>query len=126
MNWAIPMVSAAMYRLGGSEHGNKWFRWLMGVPIALITRNPWYVLTYYLATAVFVYGDDSWVAKIVGRKGARVVHGVAFGLASLHPLYWLWTAVIFYLIFELADRGVMDNKYAEAYRGLLGTLVFVF
>jgi len=125
MIYLIPFISAFLYRLDGMDNGINYSRHAIGVPISLITGNWWYALTYFLA-AFIVYGDNSLVARIVGRKGARVVHGVAFGLASLHPLYWLWTAVIFYLIFELADRGVMDNKYAEAYRGLLGTLVFVF
>lgn len=130
----IPIISGVLYRLGGSDQPTwlpSWFsmkilRWFMGIPIALILHNGWYVLTYFIATSVFVYGDNSWVTALVGRRGAWIVHGLAFGLASIQPLYALWTAVVFYLLFFIADEGVIDNKYAEFGRGFLGTLLLVF
>ena len=121
MTILIPLISGLLYMTGG-----QWWkpaRWLMGIPISLITHNWLYIVTYYVATAVFVYGDNSWVSKLVGRKGARIVHGIVFGLASLHYIYALWTAVAFYIIFEIAENNLIDNKYAEFLRGSLGTLV---
>ena len=126
MSYLIPVISGLLYRAGGAEWGNKWYRWAMGVPIAIITGNWWYALTYYLATAVFVYGDSSWVSKLVGRKGARAVHGFAFGLASLDPWFALWTMITFYVLFWIAERGVIDNKWSEALRGCVGTLIFIW
>ncbi len=132
--WAIIPLSGIFYRLGGSEYGNKWYRWLMGLPIGIImavyTQKliyiPIYTATYFIATSVFVYGDDSWVSKLLGRKGARIAHGIAFGLASLQPLFAIWTAVVFYILFELAEHDVIDNKVSEALRGSLGVLIFCF
>ena len=98
----------------------------MGIPIALLTGQWWYILTYYIATAVFVYGDNSPISKVVGVKIARLLHGLAFVMASLQPLYGVWCAVIFYILFEIADHGVIDNKYAEIGRGFAGTLIFCF
>ena len=126
MIYFIPIISSVLYRLGGSEHGNKWYRWLLGIPIAIITHNWLFVITYYIATAVFVYGDNSWVSKLVGRKGARILHGIAFGLASLQPLFAMWTVVIFYILFEMAENNVIDNAWAERLRGFFGTLNFVW
>jgi len=97
----------------------------MGLPIAIITGQWLYILTYYLATAVTVYGDNSPISKLLGVKAARIIHGFAFGMASLRPLYGLWCAVVFYIIFELADHGIIDNSYAEAIRGFAGTLIFI-
>ena len=124
MTWLIPIISGFLYMAGG-----QWWkpaRWLLGVPIALITHNWWYVLTYYIATSCVPYGDNSWVSKLVGRKGARIAHGITFGLASLHPLYCIWTVVVFYILFELAEHNAIDNKYAELGRGFFGTLLLAF
>ena len=126
MNFLIPILSGVLYRLGGSEHGNKWYRWLLGLPIAIITHNWWYLVTYFVATNMFSYGDNSLPSKILGRKGARVLHGLTFGLASLHPIYALWTAAVFYILFEIAEHNVIDNKYAEFGRGCLGTLMLAW
>lgn len=135
----IPIISGLCYRLGGcgkddrlfpflnppTPYASKWWRWGVGIPIALITGNPLYIITYYVATAVFVYGDSSWVSKLCGVKAARLIHGFMFGAASLSPLYGLWTAVVFYIIFELAEKDIIDNSYAEFLRGLTGTLIFL-
>ena len=134
MNWLIPIFSGVLYRLGGSDKGNKWFRWLMGLPIGIvyaITHHsliwiPIFTITYYIATSAFVYGDNSWVAKLIGRKGARIVHGLAFGLASLEPMFAIWVTVIFIVLFEIAERNWIDNSWSEVFRGSLGTLKFFF
>lgn len=120
----IPFISSILYLAGGQY--NKWFRWLMGVPIAIILHNWMFIITYYIAGAVFVYGDNSWVSKLVGRKGARIIHGLAFGLASLQPIFAIWTTITFYILFELAEHDVIDNKYSELGRGFLGTIMYVF
>ena len=126
MIYFIPILSGFLYRAGGADWGNKWYRWLLGVPIALITRNGLFIITYYIATAIFVYGDKSIFSKWFGRKGARIIHGIAFGLASLQPIFIIWTTIIFYILFELAENNIIDNKWAERGRGFFGTIIFVW
>ena len=121
----IPLLSAYLYRLDGADNGINYSRHVIGIPIAFSMGNWWYALSYFLA-GFFVYGDNCIFSKLLGRKGSRILHGFTFGLASLDPLYAIWTAVVFYILFELAERGWIDNKYAEIGRGFFGTLIFAF
>jgi hypothetical protein len=125
MSWFIPFISAWLYWEDGKDHGINYARHLIGVPIAIILWDWRYAASYALAGFI-VYGDNSWVAKLVGRKGARIAHGAAFGIASLDPWYAFWTTAIFWIIFELAENDVIQNPDAELSRGFLGTLLYLW
>jgi hypothetical protein len=99
----------------------KWWRWGMGIPIALVTHNWWYIITYFIATNVFVYGENSWLAKLFG-EGRWFVSGCALGLASLDPMNGLWCGFVMVTL-KFFD---IDQAYLEFLMGSLSTLVFLF
>ena len=131
----IPLVSAFCYRSGGvgrndrflpfleppTPWANKWWRWGMGVPIALLTGNWWLILTYYAATSGVPYGESSWTAKLFG-KYRWFVSGAALGAASLDPINALWCGCLF-MGLKFFDT---DQAYFEIIVGLCSTLIFIF
>lgn len=129
MIYLIPIISSALYRLGGWHKGNKWFRWGMGIPIALITWNFWYILTYLIATNVFSYGENHPITKVIG-KANWFVSGFMFGLASLNITNALWSGCVMVMLMWLSNEGYegkkLDHKFVELGLGFLGTLIFVF
>lgn len=139
MNIFIPIISAICMRLGGwgagdsflpfypftkpswKIGGRKFFRWFMGVPIALITGNWWLILTYYIATSGVPYGENSWTAKLFGHF-RWFVSGAALGMASLEPVNALWMGCVF-MAMKFFDT---DQAYFEVLAGCLSTLIFLF
>jgi len=127
MNILIPIISAILYRLGGTGRedrflpflqpptpiANKWWRWGMGLPIALLTGKWIYILTYFIATNVFVYGENSWA-----KEYRWVVSGLAFGLASLN---W-WNGIVCAVLFYGLKKLNLDQAYWEFLVGGLGTI----
>lgn len=134
--WIIPFLSAILYLIGGQWL--KLARWLIGLPmffIAIFNGYQWYsifaVLTYFLATNVFSYGDNMWTSKLFGRWISMILSGVTFGLASAPILGIKWgitQAIIggvgFGVLKWLDDTDRLKNPWQELCRGFVGTIVF--
>lgn len=134
----LPFISAGLYLLGGQV--NKWFRWGMGIPIALITfffyGHNWVSLlaiaTYFIATNAFSYGDKMIWTKIFGKWVSMGLSGFMFGLASFPIIgYWaILNAVIsctaFLVLKYLDDTDKLKNPWQELLRGFLGTAILIF
>lgn len=91
----------------------------MGVPIALVMWDWRYIVTYFIATNVFVYGESSWTAKLFGHF-RWFVSGFALGAASLSLPNAAWCGILF-LALKLVDP---DQAYFELAAGFMSTLVF--
>ena len=136
--WLIPIVSAICYLIGGQWL--KLARWLIGLPIfiiAIVTGHSWTaifaVLTYFLATNVFSYGDNMWTSKIFGRWISMGLSGLAYGAASIVVLGLFWgiiqgiVGMVSFLILKwLDDTDRLKNPWQELLRGFLGTVLFIF
>lgn len=134
----IPFVASACYLIGGQYL--KIIRWLMGIPIffiAIFNGASWYsifsVLTYFLATNVFSYGDNMWTSKLFGRWISMGISGLAFGLASIPILGLTWgvsqgifSMFAFLVLKYLDDTDKLKNPFQELLRGFLGTFLFIF
>lgn len=134
--WLIPFVSSVCYLIGGQWL--KLARWLVGLPIffiAIFNGYPWYsifaVLTYFLATNVFSYGDKMWTSKLFGRWISMILSGITFGLASAPILGWKWgivQAIVggigFGVLKYLDDTDKLKNPWQELCRGFIGCVVF--
>ena len=132
----IPFVSALFYLLGGQI--NKWFRWLIGVPIffiAIFFGKPWYsifaIVTYLIATNAFSYGDNMIWSKIFGRWISMALAGFMYGLASIVVLGVFWGViqgivglVSFVVLKYLDDNEILKNPWQELLRGFMGTLLY--
>ena len=125
----IPIVSSLLY-LGGGQI-NKWLRWGMGIPIALLTGNYWVILTYFVATNCFSYGEKMWTTKLFGPWVSMGISGLALGLASI-PVLGLYGVIqgivsmcAFLCIKYFDDKGIIQNPWVELLRGFLGTIVYV-
>ena len=125
MYFLIPLCSAALYRWDGMDNGLNYARHGIGIPIWLITGDWRYIISYFIA-GFFVYGDKSIFSKLLTRKGSRILHSIAFGLASLDPYFSIWTTIVFFMLFEIAEHGIIDNKWSELLRGGLGTIRFLW
>lgn len=135
MTILIPIISAFMFRSGGvgkddrflpfmkppTWWANKWWRWAMGVPIAIITGNWLYTITYFVATSGCPYGDNSWLQKLFG-SWKWLVYGMIMGGASLHPANILWCGIVS-SVMKFYD---MDQAWWEVSMGFLCTLCFLF
>ena len=131
----IPVISALLYLAGGQI--KNIYRWLMGVPIfliAILTGHSWFsifaILTYWLATSAFPYGEKSWL-NFLGEWGKFAVCGLVMGLASIVVLGWLVGLIqgivgliAFVVIKYLDDNGIMKNPWVELCRGFFGTVVY--
>lgn len=95
--WIIPimLLCGFMWRLGGWEYGNKWFRWL-GVPLIIcsatfLVERSWWIFgaipfIVFLAPA---YGVDSWLYKWL--KNDFLVRLICY--------LWYWSAfALFYAL----------------------------
>ena len=132
----IPFISSICYLIGGQ--GWKIARWLIGLPIfiiAIICGYPWYsifaVLTYFIATNVFSYGDNMWTTKLLGKWASFVLSGFMFGLASVSVLRWelcllqaFLGAIFFSILKYLDDNEIVKNPFQEFLRGFVGTCVY--
>ena len=133
----IPFICALLFALGGDGRipflfikgwNAKLWRWLMGGFIGLLL---WHgvitlgllMLTYWLATSVFGYGDKSILNKFLSQNMTHMVSGIMFGLASA-PILLFWSiplAIISGGVFYLIEKYKINNPYAELLRGGLGT-----
>jgi len=143
----MPVVAGLLYRAGGTDQwpwcpvNQKWWRWLMGFPLGFlctIGRTSWETVllstalagvTYYIATAVFKYGDKSWL-NFLPKIWKFIVCGAALGAASwvLLPPFWAFMQVIiggwaFGFIFILDECGYLHNPWVEFLRGYGGTFL---
>lgn len=136
-----------MFHLGGRDQmkfpmNQKLWRWLMGIPIAIImgchTKSVYPILcmaTYFLATNVSSYGESHPFRRWFGRDNAWLVYGFLFGLASLPVLGWwcILQAVIasasFYGLMKWSNDGFggnkLNHKLVELAFGLLGTILYL-
>ena len=133
----VPVISSILYMLGGQV--NKWYRWLLGIPIAviaLLTHHSWIsvfaILTYFIATNFFSYGEKMIWTKLFGPWGSMALSGFAFGLASycvLTPILGMLQTIIattaFLVIKWLDDNDIVKAPLVEVLRGLLGTVVYI-
>lgn len=131
----ISIISAILFRLGGcgkddgflpflNPHtpiANKWWRWIIGIPISILTGNYIYIITYFCATSIFVYGESSWTNKLFGPF-RWFVSGVAFGLASLSWGNGLWCGSLF-IIMKFLN---IDQAWFEIMAGGFGTLILLW
>lgn len=132
----IPFISAGLYLAGGQW--NKWYRWGMGIPIALtgaVVGHSWIPLlcipTYFIATNAFSYGDKMWTTKLFGKWASMIISGVALGAASAPVLAWwaipqaIFGGLAFGLLKWLDDTNKLKNPWQELLRGFLGTAFFL-
>ncbi len=133
----IPLIASVLYLVGGQI--NKWARWLIGVPIfiiSIINGHPWYsifaIATYLVATNAFSYGEKMIWTKIFGKWVSMGLSGFMYGLASFIILGWTWGVVqaiiglVSFLILKwLDDTDKLKNPWQELLRGLLGTIVYI-
>ena len=134
----IPFISSVLYLLGGQV--NKWFRWLMGIPIAGIafyhTHSIWMLLAipaYFIATNAFSYGDKMIWTKLFGKWVSMGLSGFMLGMASYFTL-GLHMAIVQALVGMIAflvlkwfdDYGDVHNPWQELGRGFFGTCLFIF
>lgn len=161
LDFIIPLLSSFLFRLGGwgkgsdgdyafgfrtvfgLTEGNKWFRWLMGLPIGIlyaILLSSWTPLlciaTYWIVTSALSYGDNSWLSKRLPKDIVWLVYGAAFGLASFPVLGLLALlqafigAGTFWFLMNWSNHGFnggkLDQKYVELAFGFLGTILYWF
>lgn len=136
MQLLIPFLSSILYLMGGQI--NKLFRWLMGIPIAIIgifMLKPWAilcVLTYFIATNVFSYGENNWTTKLFGPWVSMGLAGFTLGAASAPVLAWMAIpqaiigCVAFLVLKYLDDKDILKNPWQELLRGFTGTILFFF
>jgi hypothetical protein len=110
----------------------------MGVPIALLgicMLEPMAImaiLSYFIATNVFSYGEKCWTTKLFGPWASMILAGVALGAASAPVLAWLAIpqAIIgglsFGVLKYLDDNEILKNPWQELLRGFTGTVLFFF
>jgi hypothetical protein len=110
---------------------NKWYKTMMGVPITLclVWFNAWALLcmiTYFVALQ-FGYGQNNWLTKLVGDKGAVTICGFLMGVASF-PVIGYW-AILQGLIsgetFLLLDLMEVNEPNVAITRGLAGTICYI-
>ena len=136
MQYLIPFISSGLYLAGGQI--NKWFRWGMGIPIAIIgifMLKPMAImaiLSYFIATNAFSYGEKMWTTKLFGPWASMIISGVALGAASAPVLAWMAIpqAIIggigFGVLKYLDDNEILKNPWQELLRGFTGTILFFF
>lgn len=87
------------------------------------------IVTYYVATAVFKYGEKSWL-NFLGEYGKFFVCGLALGAApwALLGLKWgilqaLIGGIGFVIIKILDDKGKVKNPWVERLRGFIAAIL---
>ena len=137
MRILIPFICATLFALGGygkipflfiKGWNAKLWRWLMGGFVGLLL---WHgvitfgllLLTYWLATSVFGYGDKSILTKFLSQNMTHFASGVFYGLASFPLLGWwaILMALISGIAFYLVEKFKISNPYAELLRGGVGS-----
>jgi hypothetical protein len=134
----IVLVSGILFALGGDGRipflfikgwNAKLWRWLMGGFIGLLLWHGVIVfglclLTYWIATSVFGYGDKS-ILKFLPQNWKHFVSGLVFGLASfpIVGIAALWQGVVSGIAFYIIEVKRVNNPWAELLRGGLGTLI---
>jgi hypothetical protein len=128
INLLMILSGTAFYTYG--ELKNKWGKYLMGCPIALIYSvclQSWVpmftVLTYFIACQIG-YGDNNPLTKLVGKRGAITIHGACVGMASIVIVGpWAIVGAIFsglmFLLIAIADD---NGKIAEPWVAILRSL----
>lgn len=138
----IPIVSAILYRCGGTDQwkwcpiNQKLWRWLgislwVGIAVAIMHKS-WVPLlaigTYIGAFQGFPYGEKSWL-NFLGAYGKFFVCGMAYGASSFLLMPWgfallqtLFSAFAFMAIKYFDDKGKLVNPWTELARGFVGTL----
>ena len=139
MKILIPFICAGLFWLGGYGKipflfipgwNAKLWRWLMGGFIGLFLWHGFItfgllMLTYWLATSVFGYGDKSILNRFLPQNWTHFASGVFYGLASM-PLIGFWSiplAVISGGAFYCIERFKVNNPWAELLRGGIGCLL---
>jgi hypothetical protein len=101
------------------------------------------ILTYYIATSAFPYGEKSWLNRFMSQGVKWLFYGAIFGLASVPAIglvLGLVQAVIgavsFFCLMAASNWGIpdkdrcgvqyLDHKYVEIVFGFMGTLMFFF
>ena len=135
MHFFIPIVAAIFYLLGGQV--NKWFRWLIGIPIGLLCWQGWTdfgitIGAYFTVANAFSYGTNNWTTKIFGKWVSMALAGLTFGLASIALLGAFWGIIqgivgmiAFVVLKWLDDTDRLKNPYQELLRGGLGTILYI-
>lgn len=153
----IPIVAAMLFRLGGvgrddgfspgfpprTPMAHKAWRWCMGIFIggisAILMKSFWPLLcivTYFVATNVFSYGENHPFRRWFGRDISWVIYGSAFGLASapaigiLSIAQGIVGAASFWGLMKLSNDGIdgwaLNHCYVELIFGALGTVCFLW
>lgn len=133
MSLLIPFISSFCFRSGGvgkddsfcppfkppTPWANKWWRWGMGLPIAILTQCWLLIPAYFIATNVFVYGDKSWL-NFLGRDLKWLTYGFVFGACSFFCLPFgygliqsLLGAVSFWALMSLSNKGLSMDWFGE-------------
>ena len=130
----IPVVASLWYCAG--ELWSKFIKYSLGVPIAVISvicghtylTGLAIVISYFIATQ-FGYGENNWLTKLLGNKGAITFCGFALGLASWPILGFfallqaLLSAGVWYWL--STKDGVIDEPWVGLIRGLSGTILMI-
>lgn len=129
------ILATTFYWLG--EIYNKNFKYAMGIPVGIIfaLTNQSYIpilcWLIYLISTEFGYGENNWLHKLLGKRGAITFCGVALGLASF-PIIGYWailqgivSGTTFYCISLLDDSGKIHEPWIAILRGFLGTVLLV-
>lgn len=144
MNILVPIICGLLYRFGGQDqvkwipvNQKLWRTFGIGIFLTYVFgmkyHDPKYmlcILTYWIATSAFPYGEKSWL-NFLTEKGKFIVCGLVFGLASF-PILGLWaiaqgiiSAIAFLIIKIFDEQGKLDAVWVERLRGFLGTILFV-
>ena len=122
----IPIAVSLWYCMG--ELHSKFIKYVVGIPIAIISiicghsylTGLALVISYIVATQ-FGYGENNWLTKLLGNRGAITFCGMAMGLAS-------WPILGFNAVFQASIAGgawlilaILDDgdKLKEPWIGLL-------
>ena len=133
----ISILCGLLYLFGGQVW--KPFRWwgigvLVGVVYAFRFGSFFpllSILTYFIATNAFSYGDNSWTTKLFGKWVSMGLAGLTYGLASFPVLgvyailQGLVGLVAFLILKQLDDTDQLKNPWQELLRGTLGTILLV-
>jgi hypothetical protein len=123
------ILAILMYWIG--ETKRKEFKYAMGIPIGICgaaALKSWVpllcVVTYFLATWVFGYGDNNRWTKWIGKRWAITLTGIALGLASAPILhYWSMLAgLVSGGVFYYVDKKQLQEPWVAILRGAAGTI----
>ena len=106
--------------------GINYMRGAIGIPVYLMSGNPWHLISYFLVGITFWIGEGNWLTKLVGDKWCWFIVGLMYGLASFVPLYSLWFGCTFFLLVYLSRHDLLDWSYAEFLHGALATVIFLW